>query len=332
LTISVVVPVLNEEPNIRPLYERLRDVFGGIGCDFELLFVDDGSRDGTCDQIRALHAEDSRVRLLSFSRNFGHQVAITAGMDHAVGDAVVVMDADFQHPPETIVEFVRWWREGYDIVYSVRESNESAGFLKNLTSRGFYRVFRFFSGVEMEPNAADFRLLDRKVVLAFRQIRERTRFLRGLTAWVGFRSRAVKYQAAGRQAGTTKYTPRKMLQLAGRGILSFSTVPLRMAIYLGFALAGLGFLYGLSAVWDWWRGDVVPGWTSTLVVISLVGGIQLIVLGVLGLYIGKIYEELKQRPLYLLSESLGVEGVDVGAGQRAPDSRPSDVSAGPRSS
>lgn len=308
MKLSVVIPVLNEASNIHRLRDELQKQLDALSLDFELIFVDDGSTDESADRIRELHQADPRVKLLSFSRNFGHQVALTAGMDHASGEATIVMDADLQHPPAVIPELVTRWKEGYEVVYTVRRSTLEAGFFKRTTAAVFYRLFRGLSGLDLPSNAADFRLLDRKVVEAFRGIRERTRFLRGLTAWAGYRTIAVPYDAPARQAGESKYSAGQMARLATDALVSFSTIPLHVAIYLGFSLAALGFLYALYALYQRLvTGDVLPGWASLAVLVSVVGGIQLMLMGVIGIYLGKIYEEVKRRPLYLVRSALGLD-------------------------
>lgn len=307
--LSVVIPLLNERENIFPLYERVEPVMRELGLDFELIFVDDGSTDGSAERIAALRDRDSRVKLVSFSRNFGHQIALTAGMDAASGDAAVMMDADLQHPPEMIKELVIHWKAGYDIVYTLRASTADASAFKRLSSALFYRLFQRLTGVDMPANAADFRLVDRKVLDAFSEIRERGRFLRGLTSWVGFRSKGIPYEAQARTHGASKYDLRRMLGFAIEGILSFSTIPLTVGIYLGVAMAALSFLYTLFVLYAWlFSQQLVTGWTSMIILTSMIGGIQLILMGTIGLYIGKIYEEVKQRPLYLVRHRLGFDG------------------------
>ena len=309
MKLSVVIPVLNEETNLPVLYERVAGELQSLECDFEILFVDDGSTDSSAERIAALHRADGRVKMLSMSRNFGHQAALTAGMDHATGDAVIAMDADLQHPPDVIRELVLRWKEGYEVVYTVRQTTEAAGPLKRASAKMFYRVFRALSDIDLPANSADFRLLDRRVVEAFRQIRERTRFLRGLVGWAGFRSISVPYQANARLSGQTKYSPTRMIRLAIDGLVSFSTTPLYVAIYVGGLLALLGVAYLLYALYARFvTGNVVPGWTSLIILVTFVGGIQLVLMGIIGIYIGKIYEEAKQRPLYLIRETLGFEG------------------------
>jgi dolichol-phosphate mannosyltransferase len=305
--INIVIPVLNEETNINPLFERLSSVFQNLNDDFSVIFVDDGSTDQTCNVVRKLNQVDSRARLVSFSRNFGHQIALTAGIDVADGDAVIMMDADLQHPPEMIPQLIEEWKKGFDVVYTIREEEENIGLFKKLTSKMFYNLFRFFSEVQIPDGVADFRLIDRKVADAFKVIRERNRFLRGLTFWVGYKSLGIKYRAHARFSGTTKYNFKKMARFAIEGITSFSTLPLIFSIYLGFFMATAGFVYGVYTLYvkvftNW----SIPGWASIAILHSTIGGIQLFIMGIVGLYIGKIYNETKQRPIYLVREKIGI--------------------------
>ena len=305
--ISVVIPAFNEEKNIKVLYSRLLPVLSKIDANYEVIIVDDGSRDATENVVKELHQSDAKVKLIVFSGNFGHQVALTAGLDYARGDAVIVMDADLQHPPELLPALVAHWRNGYEIVYTVRENTLDAGAFKKLTAKFFYKFFRLASDLEISDNVADFRLFDKKVVQAFRSLRERTRFLRGLTSWMGFRTKGISYQAASRHAGQTKYNLRKMCSFAFDGIISFSAKPLQWAIYLGLIVSFLGFLFGLYAIYvRFFTTEAVSGWTSLVIVITFLGGIQIFLLGVIGVYLGKTYEETKQRPLYLISEVVGL--------------------------
>ena len=310
--LSLVVPVLNEERNIPTLYQAVQAELARIGAEWELIFVDDGSTDGSVAAVLELHGRDARVKLLSLSRNFGHQNALTAGMDHATGDAVIMMDADLQHPPSLIGELVGRWQEGYEVVYTLRELTDDAGPFKRLSASIFYRIFRALSGVDLPANAADFRLLDRKVVEAFRQIRERTRFLRGLTSWVGFRSAAVPYRASSRRAGQSKYGFRRMLGFGIDGLVSFSATPLYLSIYLGLMLALAGGVYLIYVLYSRFvTGDVVPGWTSLIILVMLIGGVQLSLMGIIGIYIGRVYEEAKGRPLYLVDRRVGIDRPSV---------------------
>ncbi len=304
--VSVVIPVFNEESNVLALHGQLGHEFEGLPFDFEIIFVDDGSTDGSASAVAALHRRDSRVKLVSLSRNFGHQSALTAGMDHATGDAVIMMDADLQHPPSLIAELLRFWTEGYEVVYTVRERTKEAGPLKRASASLFYKLFRMLSSVDLPANAADFRLLDRKVLDAFGQIRERTRFLRGLTSWVGYRSVAVPYRAPARHSGRSKYSLRRMLRFAIDGLVSFSATPLYAAIYLGLLLALAGLVYFFYVLYSRLIiGNAVPGWTSIIVIVMLIGGVQLSLMGIIGIYIGRIYEEAKRRPLYLVARRIG---------------------------
>ena len=303
-----MIPVLNEQGNIAPLYQKIVSVMRDLDCDFELLFVDDGSTDASLQQMQELRQKEARVKILSLSRNFGHQMALTAGMDHATGDACMLMDADLQHPPDIIKELVSRWRQGYEIVFTIRKSTENSGFLKRATARMFYAIFRGLSGIELAANTADFRLLDRKVITAFSGIRERVRFLRGLTGWVGYKTIGVSYRASQRLTGSTKYSFFWMLRLAIDGLTSFTAVPLYLAIYAGVTLTFIGSLYAPYAIYmRFMTHRAVAGWASLMTVVCFIGGLQLLLTGVLGLYIAKIYEEVKQRPLYLVRQSFGVD-------------------------
>jgi glycosyltransferase involved in cell wall biosynthesis len=305
--ISVVVPSFNEEAVIVSTYRRLVDVLETMPrADFELVFVDDGSRDRTLEVLRTLQAADRRVRVIVFSRNFGHQVAVTAGLEHAVGDAVVLIDADLQDPPEVIREMLRRWRCGADVAYGVRTERKGETAFKLWTAKAFYRSINHVSNIAIPVDTGDFRLMDRSVVDALLNMPERDRFVRGMVAWLGFRQEAVPYERAPRLAGETKYPLGKMLRFALDGILSFSLVPLRLTIWMGFATAGmavLGLVYALlmrllTNIW-------VPGWTLLFIACSAIGGIQLVFMGVLGEYVGRIYGEVKRRPLYVVRERLG---------------------------
>jgi glycosyltransferase involved in cell wall biosynthesis len=305
-TLSLVLPVYNEELIIPELDRRLREFLGQlaeIGDSWEVIFVDDGSKDQSLPLLKALAATEPRYKIISFSRNFGHQMAITAGVDRAGGDAVVVMDADLQDPPEIVRAMVARWREGYDVVYAVRAKREGETLFKRATASLFYRLLRaMLGGVSIPVDAGDFRLMSRSVVLTLRALREQHRFVRGMVAWVGFKQVAVTYERPARFAGETKYPFRKMLRFAIDGITSFSIVPLRLATWLGVGagLVGIG-----TAIWAFvagTRGQVVPGWTTLMILVSLGSCAQLLMMGILGEYVGRIYEEVKRRPLYVIAE------------------------------
>lgn len=299
--ITLVVPVLDEAENLPVLYERVVKVFDGLPEDFRLLFVDDGSRDGSMDWIRSAAERDARVEWIELSRNFGHQIAITAGMDHAAGHAVVMMDADLQDPPEVIPELIAIWKAGHEVVYAVRRSRAGESWSKRLYASVFYKLFRRLVKLEVPLDAGDFRLVDRRVVDALRDVRELHRFVRGLTCWVGFRQAAVPYDRAPREAGVTKYPVWKSMALAWDALTSFSGAPLRWVTGAGVLVAGLGGLLTLRIVWAklMHPETLVPGWATLAALILIIGGFQLICLGVIGQYVSRIFEESKKRPLYV---------------------------------
>jgi glycosyltransferase involved in cell wall biosynthesis len=305
--LSVVVPVFNEEENIPELYRRLRAVLPQVVQEWEILFVDDGSRDRSWELIRALAAQDPRVRGLRFSRNFGHQMAFAAGLDHARGQAVVIMDADLQDPPELIPELVAKHREGYEVVYAVRVARHGETAFKKLTAKLFYRLLARITAVQIPLDTGDFRLMGPRAVEAFRRLPERHRFTRGLVAWLGFPQTGVPYERAPRHAGTTKYPLRKMLRFALDAITSFSHLPLQLATWLGFAVSAFAFFYILVVLALKLAGISWPGYTSLMAAILFLGGVQLLMVGLLGEYVGRIYDEVKQRPLYLVAEKVGEE-------------------------
>ncbi len=307
-TYSIVVPIKEEEAALPILMERLRAVMARLDGPSEVIFVDDGSEDNSYNLILTLNGTDDRFRAIKLSRNFGHQAALSAGLDAARGAAVVTMDGDLQHPPEAILEMAAKWRSGFEVVYGLSSRGKSQGAFKRSTSRAFYRVLRRTSSVEMTPGAGDFRLADRRVVDVVRLMPERSRYLRGLFSWAGFRQTAVAYECGPRVGGRTKYTLVKMMRLATDGIIGFSTLPLRLFILIGFVVSLLSVLLGLAAI-AVKVADVfaVPGWASLVVVTSFLGGIQLFVLGVVGEYIGHIYEEVKRRPTYVVSETVGFD-------------------------
>ena len=305
---SLVIPVWNEEAIIPVLYARLVEVMEKTGDPWEVIFVNDGSADRSLELLVALHTQDRRVKLLSFSRNFGHQIAITAGFDYADGDAVIVMDADLQDPPEVLLRMIEKWREGYDVAYAVRTKRQGETRFKLWTASLFYRLIRTIADVDIPLDAGDFRLMDRRVVLAMRRLRERSRFMRGLSSWVGFKQVAVEYERAPRYAGETKYPLRKMLRLANNAITSFSHVPLQMATYTGFFFAGFsGLGIVLAVLMRLFGHQQLLGQATTLVSVLFLGGVQLIFLGILGEYLGRIYDEVKNRPLYILADTYGWE-------------------------
>jgi polyisoprenyl-phosphate glycosyltransferase len=307
-TLSIVIPVYNEATNLRPLYEELVDVLARLGMAGEMIFVDDGSRDGSLDALRRLAAEDRRVKVIALSRNFGHQYAVTAGVEHAQGDAVVVMDADLQHPPALIPAMVAQWRAGAQVVYTVRTDGEHTGWMKRSTSATFYKLINAISDTPIVPGAADFRLMDRQVVDCLVSMRERSRFLRGMVSWVGFRQVGLPYVANPRRSGRSKYSLRKMIALALEGITSFSSLPLRISAYLGF-LASVSVLpYAVWAVYArLFTDSAEPGWASILVAELFLGGVQLMSIGIIGEYVGRIYTEVKGRPLYVAEELIGFD-------------------------
>lgn len=314
---SIIMPVFNEAQTLLALYARLVKVIGQLNESYELVFVNDGSRDGSLDLLKRLAAEDSHCKVVSLSRNFGHQMAITCGLDHARGAAVIVMDADLQDPPELIPTLIEKWREGYDVVYAVREQRQGESLFKRVTAGLFYRLIRKLSRVEIPADSGDFRLLSRRVVEALRATPERNRFVRGLVGWVGYRQAGVRFVREARAAGETKYPFRKMLKFAIDGITSFSFVPLQMATYFGLLISGMSFLYTVYAVLQKLLTDrPVIGWTSLIVAAFFLGGVQLVTLGVIGEYIGRIYEEVKQRPLYLVEETVGLECKGCGTCKR----------------
>ena len=303
---SIVVPVYNEEAILPMFVERLTRLMEGMGEPFEIIFVNDGSRDASPSLLRELRAKDERVKYVSLSRNFGHQVAITAGLDHAAGAAVVVMDADLQDPPEVIPRLVEQWRKGFDVVIAVRERRSGEGLFKRGTAALFYRLLRRMTATDIPLDAGDFRLMSRRAVEALRSLPERSRFMRGLGSWIGFRQASVTFVREARQAGETKYSFRRMLRFALTGITSFSFVPLQLATYMGFVVSMGSLLYMLYAIAATLFGSrAVPGWTPVIVAVLFIGGVQLISLGILGEYIGRIYEEVRRRPLYLVDEAVG---------------------------
>lgn len=303
--ISIVLPLFNEEENLPKLYSELQPVLAQLTMDYEIIFVDDGSRDASFEIVRQLNQKDSKVIGLAFSRNFGHQTALMAGLEHARGEIVISMDADLQHPPSMIPALYAKWKEGYDIVNTRRLASEGVGVFKTITSKWYYQLLNYLSDIPIEPAAADFRLMNRQAVSALISLPERDRFTRGLVSWMGFRQAIIDYNAHARFAGTSKYSLIKMLRFGLDGIISFSSRPLRLSFYVGFITFLLGLLYAFYAVIVFFKGDAVPGWTSILVSLLIIGGVMLLSLGIIGEYIARIYHEVKKRPLYFIREKIG---------------------------
>jgi polyisoprenyl-phosphate glycosyltransferase len=303
-TFSIIAPIFNEIEALPELYRRVSEVMDNTGDRWELILVDDGSQDGSTEKIRELAAEDDRVRPVIFARNFGHQIAVTAGLDYSRGDAVTIIDADLQDPPEVILELIQKWREGFEVVYAVRAEREGESMFKLWTASVFYRLIYRITDVKIPLDTGDFRLLDRKVVNVLKVMRERHRFLRGMAAWVGFKQVGVPYRRAARFAGTTKYPFRKMFKLALNAVTSFSYFPLQLATYLGFLTAGFSILMIPIVIIVRSLTDFqLVGQATTLVAVLFLGGVQLISLGILGEYLGRIYDEVKGRPLYIVSQA-----------------------------
>jgi len=301
-TITIIAPVYNEEPVLNELYKRVSGVMDQFDDPWELLLVDDGSRDGSAAIITELHENDNRVKGISFSRNFGFQEAVSAGMDYSSGDAVILTDADLQDPPEVIPEMIAKWREGYDVVYGVRTEREGETWFKLVTAKMFYRIIHRITSVNIPLDTGDFRLMDRRVVDSIGQMRERNRFLRGMVPWVGFKQTGVHFKRDPRFAGDAKFSSfRRMFRFAMNAITSFSYVPLQLATYLGFVIAGLTALAILVVIFlRLFSVHALTGQATTLVAVLFLGGVQLISLGIIGEYLGRIYDEVKGRPLYLV--------------------------------
>ncbi len=307
-SLSVVIPGLNEESGIPPLLERLLPVLERLGLDWDVIFVDDGSTDGTLALLKKLNAQDPRIKAVSLSRNFGKEIAAAAGLSYAAGDAAVLMDADLQHPPELIDQFVERWREGFEIVYGQRRDREADSIMHRISAQLFYAAFEKLSGTVLPKDAGDFRLLDRKAIDAMNRMGERIRFNKGLYAWMGFRSIGVPFTVSPRTSGSTRWRPRALLRFAFDGLTSFTTIPLRVWSYLGLVISLFAFGY---AMWVLLKtllfGADVPGYPTLIISVMFFAGVQLISLGVLGEYLGRMYEEVKGRPLFLVSEELGLD-------------------------
>lgn len=299
------MPCFNESQNLSPLYDKLCAATGSLGMECEFIFVDDGSSDGTLPELELLRGRDTRIVVIELSRNFGHQAALCAGLDHARGDAVIMMDADLQHPPEMIPQLVGKWRDGFDVVYTVRRDTEGASLSKRVTSRGFYVLINLLGNLRLPENSADFRLIDKAVARQLQGMKEHAKFIRGLVHWAGFRQCGIEYDAPKRHAGESKYSLIKMIRFAFDGILSFSSFPLHISTWLGFTVSGFSFLYTIYALYiKLFTNNALPGWTSVLVSVLFLGGVQLICLGVIGGYIDRIYTESKARPSYIVRNVL----------------------------
>jgi dolichol-phosphate mannosyltransferase len=331
--ISIVSPCYNEAEVIGLFYDELRRVIDGLPeYDFELILVDDGSADRTLEALNRIAQRDGRVRVASFSRNFGHQIALTAGLDFAAGDAVIMMDSDLQHPPSLIPEMIRRWREGHDIVSAVREDTEGVSILKKASAHSFYWLINALSAVHIPQGAADFCLVSHRVAREIRGMRERHRFLRGMIAWSGFSRAFIPYHAAARAAGESKYTMVRMVGLALDAIISFSTVPIRLATRVGLLITGLGFVYiAWNLINAYVTGRWAPGWGSLIAVTMMMGGAQLIFIGLIGQYLARVFEELKGRPMYILKQEPALPEPRLASAEPAPLAGPHATPAPPPS-
>jgi glycosyltransferase involved in cell wall biosynthesis len=308
---SIIAPIYNETGNLPELYRRVSETMNQVGEPWEIVMVDDGSTDGSTDMIRELARQDAHVRPVIFARNFGHQIAVTAGLDYSRGKAVVIIDSDLQDPPEVIPDLIAKWREGYEVVYAVRTEREGESWFKLATASIFYRLIYRITDVDIPMDTGDFRLLDRKVVTVINQMRERHRFLRGMSVWVGFRQVGVSYRRAARFSGETKYPLKKMVKFASDAITGFSYFPLQVATYMGFVSAGLAILAIPIVVITRLAGsEAFLGQATTLIAVLFLGGVQLVSLGILGEYIGRLYDEAKGRPLYIVHEGPDEAGVE----------------------
>jgi polyisoprenyl-phosphate glycosyltransferase len=301
--VSIVVPIFNEQENVSALVKSIRQVFYALPYQYNIIFVDDGSSDATLNIVKTIRDYDPTVHYISFSRNFGHQSALKAGLDAADGDCVISMDGDMQHPPELIPQLLAKWEEGYDVVYTIRKEDPSLSYIKRKSSNLFYKLLNYISDVPLEKGTADFRLMSKKVVGIVRNLEDHELFLRGIVKWIGFKQLGIEYEPAPRFLGKSKYTLKKMVRLATEGITSFSIRPLYLATYLGITFSFLSILYVPYALYSYYFGKVISGWTSVIVTISFFGGLQLMILGVIGIYLGKLFMQTKQRPAYLIKES-----------------------------
>jgi len=326
--LSVVIPAYNEEESLHECHKRLTGVLSQLDMDYELVFVNDGSRDRTLEILSQLQQQDSHVSVVDLSRNFGKEIALSAGLDMADGDAVVVIDADLQDPPELIPTFVSEWRKGFDVVYAQRTERKGEGFVKKATASMFYRLMGKLTRIQMPRDTGDFRLLSRRAVLAMRRFREQHRFMKGLFAWIGFSTKAVPYKRDGRFAGTTKWNYWRLWQLAIEGITSFTTVPLQFSMYIGLFTAFGAFVYGgYILVRTLIFGNDVPGYPSLVVIVLFLGGVQLAAIGVLGEYLGRIFNESKQRPLYFVNTYTPAHSAQAARARGARQAIPAEEAA-----
>jgi len=299
--VSIIIPAFNEEENVKIIAEKVASIF--LENPYEIIFIDDGSSDNTLLNLEKMHKEDCRIQVISFSRNFGHQNALKAGLDYASGDCVISMDCDLQHPPELLPELLRKWREGYDIVYTIRKDSVNQSFLKKCTSSLFYKILNNLADIRLASGAADFRLLDRSVVDAIKKFPEANLFLRGLVSYIGFRQTSIDYIPNERFSGHSKYNFQKMLKLALTGVVSFSTKPLQLTSFLGVIISFFAVIYMIYALARYFNGETIQGWTSVLICILFLGGFNFIFLGILGIYISNLLMEVKHRPVYIIKDS-----------------------------
>ncbi|HXI01412.1 MAG TPA: glycosyltransferase family 2 protein [Sphingobacteriaceae bacterium] len=302
--ISIIIPAYNEEKNIPLLAEQLNSIFSEIPYELELILINDGSTDNTLAVIHSLALQYPTLYFIDFSRNFGQQNALRAGYDYAHGDAVICMDADLQNPPEIVLDLIKKWEEGFEVVICKRkDGKQNAGILKEATSRWFYNLLSFLTDIKVEPNSPDFRLIDRKLVDIIKTLSEKDIFFRGMISWMGFKRTVVEYEHSARAYGDTKYSVIKMINLASSGLTSFSVKPLHLAMYLGLIISCLSLVYIPYALLSYYRGDAISGWASLIVTVAFFGGLQLMILGVIGLYLGKLFIQSKQRPEYIIRET-----------------------------
>jgi dolichol-phosphate mannosyltransferase len=307
-TYTIIAPIYNELENIPLFHARVSEVMEKIGESWEFVMVDDGSSDGSTEKILNLQSKDEKVKVVIFARNFGHQIAVTAGLDKSQGDAVIIIDADLQDPPEVILDLIKKWKEGYEVVYAVRSKREGESWFKLFTASAFYRLIQRITDVHIPIDTGDFRLLDRKVVNVMNQMRERHRFLRGMSSWIGYKQIGVEYERAERYAGDSKYPLKKMIRFASDAITGFSYFPLQLATYLGFIAAGISIIaIPVVIIFRLTGSQAFFGQATTLIAVLFLGGVQLISLGLLGEYVGRLYDEAKDRPLYIVRENLEVE-------------------------